>query len=168
MQNRDFKIESMAPAHWPDVVRIYQEGIDTGIATFENSVPSWKDWDRNHLKCCRLVCKIGSKVLGWAALSPVSSRCVYGGVAEVSVYVGADHRGKGVGISLLQKLILDSEKEGYWTLQSGIFPENNVSIQMHEKAGFRKIGYRERIAKKNGQWKDNVLMERRSSIVGLD
>lgn len=168
MQNREFEIESMTPAHWPDVARIYQEGIDTGMATFENSVPSWEDWDRNHLKSCRLVSKMGPTVLGWAALSPVSSRCVYGGVAEVSVYIGSDHRGKGVGISLLQKLILESEKEGYWTLQSGIFPENTASINMHEKAGFRKIGYRERIAKNNGQWKDNVLMERRSGIVGLD
>ena len=112
--------------------------------------------------------KVGDKVLGWAALSPVSSRCVYGGVAEVSVYVSKNSRGLGIGERLMSELIKASEMEGYWTLQSGIFPENLSSIRLHEKAGFRRIGYRERIGKRDGVWKDNVLMERRSKIIGID
>ncbi len=108
------------------------------------------------------------EVLGWAALSKVSSRCVYGGVAEVSLYVGSRFRGQGVGRALLERLIVESENEGYWTLQSGIFPENQASIALHEKAGFRKIGIRERIGRRDGEWKDNLLMERRSKRVGTD
>ena len=111
---------------------------------------------------------LGERLCGWAALSPVSSRCVYGGVAEVSVYVGSNCQGKGVGKALMARLIAESERQGYWTLQSGIFPENSASIRLHEAVGFRKIGYRERIGKKNGVWTDNILMERRSALVGND
>ncbi len=158
----------MRPEHWPEVARIYREGLDTGIATFETSVPSWEDWDRAHLEVCRLVALVGGDVAGWAALSKVSSRCVYGGVAEVSLYVGSEFRRQGAGRALLERLIVESEQAGYWTLQSGIFPENRASIALHEKAGFRKIGVRERIGKRNGVWKDNLMMERRSQRVGLD
>ena len=158
----------MTSEHWPEVARIYREGLDTGIATFETTVPSWEDWDRGHLEICRFVALNEGEVLGWAALSKVSSRCVYGGVAEVSLYVGSRFRGQGVGRALLERLIVESENEGYWTLQSGIFPENQASIALHEKAGFRKIGIRERIGKRNGEWKDNLLMERRSQRVGMD
>jgi phosphinothricin acetyltransferase len=168
MQRVDTAILPMIPEHWPEVARIYKQGIETGIATFETSVPSWEDWNRNHAASCRLVAVVNEGICGWAALSPVSSRCVYGGVGEVSVYVDEDSRSIGVGTSLLQALIRESEKEGYWTLQSGIFPENQVSITMHEKAGFRKVGYREKIGKMDGRWKDNILMERRSHIVGQD
>ena len=158
----------MTSGHWPQVARIYREGLDTGIATFETTVPSWEDWDRSHLEICRFVAMSGGELSGWAALSKVSSRCVYGGVAEVSLYVGSRFRGQGVGRALLESLIVESENEGYWTLQSGIFPGNRASIALHEKVGFRKIGIRERIGKRDGQWKDNLLMERRSQRVGTD
>lgn len=152
--------------NFPSVAHIYQEGIMTGVATFETSVPSWEDWDRSHLNFGRLCIQHDDKILGWAALSPVSSRCVYGGVAEVSVYVSADARGKGVGKTLLNALISASENNGIWTLQSGIFPENKASIALHEKCGFRIIGYRERIGQLHGRWHDNVILERRSKTVG--
>ena len=156
----------MNAADWPMVAQIYKEGIDTGIATFEQNIPQWEQWDVNHIKSCRLVARYDGQVLGWAALSPVSSRCVYGGVAEVSVYVANNARGKKVGEQLLRELIAESEKQGYWTLQSGIFPENTASIGLHKKCGFRKIGFRERIARQNGVWKDNILMEKRSEKTG--
>ena len=145
---------------------IYREGIATGIATFEKSAPSYDEWDRAHLPHCRLVAVENAKVLGWAALSPVSSRCVYGGVAEVSVYIDKNSRGKGIGSKLLESLIKESESEGYWTLQSGIFPQNKASIALHEKVGFRYIGKRERIGQLDGIWYDNLLYERRSPVVG--
>ncbi len=149
------------------VGEIYTEGIATGMATFETSVPSWEDWDKAHMDIGRIVALENGVVLGWAALSPVSSRCVYGGVAEVSVYVAAEARGKGVGKYLLNQLIQISEENGLWTLQSGIMKANVASIALHEKCGFRTIGYRERVGQLNGQWKDNVLMERRSTVVGV-
>lgn len=152
--------------HFPEVARIYQEGIATGLATFETTVPSWEDWDRSHLNFGRLCIEHDYEVLGWAALSPVSSRCVYGGVAEVSVYISAKARGKGLGMTLLNALIEASEINGIWTLQSGIFPDNKPSIALHEKCGFRMIGYRERIGQLHGKWHDNVIMERRSKTVG--
>ena len=161
-------IRPMESADWQDVADIYAQGIATGIATFETSVPSYEDWDNNHLTSCRLVASAGGQLAGWAALSPVSGRCVYGGVAEVSVYVSPDFHGKGIGKLLLNQLILDSEAEGLWTLQSGIFPENAASIRLHEACGFRKIGYREKVAKRDGHWKDNLIFERRSTVVGQD
>ncbi|MGB5321822.1 N-acetyltransferase family protein [Lutimonas sp.] len=159
-------IRTMEPADWKAVSEIYKEGILTGFATFETEVPSWDQWNSNHIAVCRLVAVAGKKVKGWAALSAVSSRCVYGGVAEVSVYVAKNARGKQIGEQLLRELIAQSEKEGYWTLQSGIFPENTASIGLHKKCGFRKIGFRERIAQLNGVWKDNILMEKRSEKTG--
>ncbi len=152
---------------WAVVSRIYAEGIATGFATFETAVPLYEDWDKAHLSRCRVVAVMGSDLLGWAALSPVSSRCVYGGVAEVSVYIAEKNRGLGIGRLLMEMLIEFSEKEGLWTLQSGIFPENEGSIRLHEKVGFRRIGKRERIGMLKGIWKDNLLFERRSSLVGV-
>ena len=153
---------------WAQVSKIYAEGIATGFATFEKEIPSYDSWDSAHMNTCRLVAVKNDKMLGWAALSLVSSRCVYGGVAEVSVYVGKDCRGMGVGKTLMVTLIKESEKEGLWTLQSGIFPENKGSIELHKKVGFRYIGKRERVGKLDGVWKDNVLFERRSKVVGIE
>lgn len=166
MQSKLLQIDQMKAVDWPNVAQIYKEGIDTGIATFEQNIPQWEQWDLNHIKSCRLVARYDGQVLGWAALSPVSSRCVYGGVAEVSVYVANNARGKKIGEQLLRELIAESEKQGYWTLQSGIFPENTASIGLHTKCGFRKIGFRERIGQLNGVWKDNILMEKRSEKTG--
>lgn len=161
-------ISPMLPGHWEAVKQIYEEGIATGHATFQTEAPAWPDWDAGHIAGCRFVALEGNEVLGWAALTPVSGRCVYAGVAEVSVYVGAKARGKSIGSLLLQKLIEESEKNGFWTLQSGIFPENKASIAIHEKNGFRIVGYREKIGKMGTVWRDNVFMERRSAVVGTD
>ncbi|QSE96596.1 GNAT family N-acetyltransferase [Fulvivirga lutea] len=161
------QIESLSKSNYPDVANIYQQGISTGIATFETKVPGWEDWDKSHLPYGRLVAVEGNTVLGWAALSPVSSRCVYGGVAEVSIYLAEQARGKGIGKQLLNALIAASEENGIWTLQAGVFPMNKASIALHEKCGFRMIGYKERIGQLNGQWIDNILLERRSKIVGI-
>ena len=161
-------IRNMEIKDWENVSRIYRLGIDTGIATFEKEIPSWNTWDTAHLKSCRLIAENDHKIVGWAALSPVSGRCVYGGVAEVSVYVDISHNNKGIGTRLLQELIKESEKNGIWTLQSGIFPENKASIQLHKKLGFREIGFREKIGKKDGVWYDNVILEKRSKTIGID
>jgi phosphinothricin acetyltransferase len=158
----------MQESDWPAVARIYKEGLDTGIATFETTVPNYSDWDQAHLAYGRLIATSNTTELGWAALSPVSNRCVYGGVAEISVYVSEQARGRGIGLLLLKRLIPLSEQHGIWTLQSGIFPENTASIRVHEKAGFRLIGRRERVGKRDGVWKDNLLFERRSTTVGID
>jgi len=157
----------MEASDWGAVSEIYKEGIATGFATFETDIPSYESWDSAHMNSCRIVATENDNVLGWAALSPVSSRCVYGGVAEVSVYVGSDSRGKGVGRLLMENLIEESESEGLWTIQSGIFPENKGSIELHKKVGFRYIGKRERVGKLDGKWKDNLLFERRSETVGI-
>jgi L-amino acid N-acyltransferase YncA len=167
MKNAEIIITEMLPDHWNAVADIYKQGIATGMATFEKDIPSWDTWNANHIENCRSIALIENKIIGWAALSAVSSRCVYGGVAEVSVYVGAENRAKGIGELLLRNLIDQSEKAGYWTLQSGIFPENKKSIDLHQKAGFRIMGYREKIGQLDGVWKDNILMERRSKKVGL-
>ncbi len=158
----------MQTSDWKQVSQIYAQGIATGFATFEQDIPSFQSWDQAHADQCRLVAVEAGEILGWAALSPVSSRCVYGGVGEVSVYIAGNSRGKGVGKLLMQRLIEESEKAGFWTLQSGIFPENKASIHLHEKVGFRYIGKRERVGKLNGSWKDNLLFEKRSNIVGID
>ena len=160
-------IRIMSPNDWRSVSEIYKEGIETGMATFEKEVPTWKNWNINHIEACRLVARINNEIIGWAALSAVSSRCVYGGVAEVSLYVTRRVRGRGVGQQLLIQLISKSESAGYWTLQSGIFPENKASLSLHEKMGFRKIGFRDRIGQLDGVWKDNILLERRSKNTGL-
>lgn len=161
----DFVIGVMEAAVWPAVRAIYAEGIATGNATFETEVPAWAAWDAAHLPHCRLVAREGERVLGWAALSPVSGRCVYAGVAEVSVYAAADSRGRGVGKALLRALITASEQAGIWTLQAGIFPENEASLALHRACGFRRVGVRERIGELAGVWRDVVLLERRSTVV---
>ena len=162
------QIREMQPTDWNSVARIYAEGIAMGYATFEKSIPTYEAWNSAHLNSCRFVAVDNSSILGWAALSPVSNRCVYGGVAEVSVYVTKEHLGNGMGKMLMYHLISESEKIGLWTLQSGIFPENEASIALHKKVGFRYIGKRERVGQLDGVWKDNLLFERRSKIVGID
>lgn len=161
-------IDVLTAAEWEDVRRIYAEGIATGNATFETEPPSWEAWDRAHRPDSRLVARHGDRVLGWAALSPVSGRCVYGGVAEVSVYVAAAARGHGVGRRLLEALVSASEAAGVWTLQAGIFPENWASIALHELCGFRRVGTRERLGRLGGKWRDVALLERRSRRVGVE
>lgn len=157
----------MQPEQWDVVRAIYQDGIATGDATFETKAPEWAEWDASHIPAPRLVATDGGRVLGWAALSAVSERCVYGGVAEVSVYVAADARGMGVGRALLRRLIEESETNGIWMLQAGIFPENTASIELHRKCGFREVGRRERLGKHFGRWRDVLLLERRSRVAGL-
>jgi L-amino acid N-acyltransferase YncA len=164
----NFIIDSMRPHDWEFVRAIYLEGIATGQATFEIEAPDWDRWDAGHLPQCRLVARNDDTVLGWAALSPVSRREVYAGVAEVSVYVAAAARGCGVGGALMRALIGASERHGVWTLQSIVFPENQASIVLHLKHGFREVGRRERIARHHGVWRDTVVLERRSSVVGVD
>ena len=161
------KITTLLPAHWDVVKKIYEEGIATGNATFQTSAPSWEEWDAAHSAKPRLIAIENDEILGWAAITPVSGRCVYAGVGEVSVYVSTKARGKGIGKKLLQNLIQESEKENFWTLQAGIFPENKASLAIHEACGFRVIGTRERIGKMNGVWRDTVLLERRSNKTGV-
>lgn len=161
-----FSINPLLPTHWPAVKRIFEEGIATGLASLETSAPPWEEWDTHHDQRCRLVAVEGEEVLGWAALTPVSHRCVYGGVSEVSIYIGAAHRGKGVGKQLFQALVDASEEAGFWTLESIVFQDNVASINLHKAVGFREIGYRERISKFQGKWITTVLLERRSKTVG--
>jgi len=162
-------IRKLEAADWPAVERIYLEGIATGQATFQTEAPAWADWDKSHLADLSFVAVAeGGDVAGWVALSPVSSRCVYAGVAEVSVYVAADFRGQQVGSRLLTHLIASSEQANIWTLQAGIFPENEASVKLHQKLGFRIVGLRERVAKHHGVWRDVYLLERRSQAVGVD
>ncbi|HEX8338448.1 MAG TPA: GNAT family N-acetyltransferase [Pyrinomonadaceae bacterium] len=162
-------VENMLPEHWPGVRAVYLEGLATGDATFETEAPDWERWDSVHLRACRLVALDGGgRVAGWAALSPVSAREVYAGVAEVSVYVGAGFRGRGLGRALLEALVRESEAEGIWTLQAGIFPENVASVALHESCGFRVVGRRERVGRLRGRWRDTVLLERRSRTAGVD
>lgn len=158
----------MSAADWSSVAAIYKQGIESGNATFQQDVPTWDDWNDGHLKSCRIIAELDSAIVGWAALSPVSGRCIYAGVAEVSVYVSSNHRGQKIGAQLLEKLISESEQAGIWTLQSGIFPENTSSLKIHLNSGFRQVGYREKIGKMNGVWRNTVLLERRSKIVAYD
>jgi phosphinothricin acetyltransferase len=162
----DRVIRALTSDDWPDVARIYEEGIQTGNATFETRVPEWEDWDAGHLEVCRLVLEEAGVTLGWAALSAVSRRQVYSGVAEHSIYVAGDARGRGVGAGLLGSLVTSSEEAGFWTLQTAIFPENETSISLHTRYGFRVVGVRERLGLHRGRWRDVVLMERRSPLVG--
>ncbi|HEX2722545.1 MAG TPA: GNAT family N-acetyltransferase [Gemmatimonadaceae bacterium] len=164
----EIEIGQMSAADWDSVAGIYADGIATGQATFQTSVPTWEQWDKAHLPNCRLVARgIDDGLYGWAALLPVSARPVYAGVAEVSIYIASAARGKGVGKRLLNALITESEKDGRWTLQAGIFPENEASVAMHLACGFRIVGRRARIGCHHGVWRDNLLLERRSSVVGV-
>ena len=163
----EITIDAMQDKYWQSIRAIYSEGIRTGNATFETKVPTKEAWNKDHLEECRLVAKRGDKIVAWAALSPVSGRCIYAGVAEVSIYVSAKFRGRGIGKQLLQALIEDSEHSGIWTLQAGIFPENKASVSIHESLGFRIVGLREKIGRLDGIWRDVILMERRSKIVGI-
>ena len=159
-------IESMHPDDWEYVARIYAQGIATGLATFETSVPTWEEWDRAHLESCRLVARDRSRVQAWAALSDVSDRCAYRGVAEVSVYVAVEARGSGIGRALLGSLIEASEVAGIWTLQAQMFADNVPSARLHESCGFRHVGVRERLGQLAGRWHDVTVFERRSPAVG--
>jgi len=183
----DYQIIPMAPDAWPTVRRIYREGIATGDATFETEVPEWEEFDSSHLKNCRLVALEAHPVeieededdsgfldtqtaliaVAWAALSPVSNRQVYRGVAEVSLYVAEAARGRGAGKALLKALVQKSERDGIWTLQAGVFPENTASIALHKSCGLRKVGVRRRIGKLGDRWRDVLLLERRSKVNGV-
>jgi phosphinothricin acetyltransferase len=156
-------VRDLCPDDWTEVAAIYHDGMRDGMATFETEVPSWEDWHASHTQ--RVVAEIDERVIGWAALSPVSSRWAYRGVAESSVYVSRDAQGKGVGRALMQELIARSERAGIWTLQTSIFPENNASLRLHDSVGFRVVGVRRAIGKRDGLWRDTVLMERRSEVI---
>jgi L-amino acid N-acyltransferase YncA len=159
-------IHELTRAAWPQVRRIYEEGIATGNATFDTAAPEWAAWDRGHLPGHRLVATLGGRVVGWAALSPVSERCCYAGVAEVSVYVTGAAAGRGVGRALLDELVRRAEAAGIWTVQAGVFPENTASLALHRRCGFRTVGVRERLGQLDGRWRDVVLLERRSPLFG--
>ncbi len=162
-------IHPMQAADWTVVAQIYAEGIATGEATFETEVPGWETWHASRLPHSRFVARSeAGEVVGWAALSAVSSRCVYAGVAEVSVYVAPAAWGQGIGRQLLQTLIDSAEAEGIWTLQAGIFPENVASVTLHKKLGFRVVGRREKLGQQYGRWRDVLFLERRSQTVGVD
>jgi len=162
------QIRPLTADDWESVSEIYLDGIGTGQATFEKRAPSWGEWNVNHLAAPRLVASSGDRVVGWAALSPVSARVVYAGVTEVSVYVADVWRGKGVGRALLERLVVESEKNEIWTLQATVFARNVASLALHKSCGFREVGRRERIGRMNGIWRDTILLERRSKLVGLD
>ena len=164
----NYEIREMQPSDGEKVIEIFQEGIDGGNATFEQNVPTWEAWDNKFFKICRFVLEDENEnIFGWAALQPISNRDCFKGVAEVSIYLKNEFQGKGLGKMLLRKLILDSEEHEFWTLQSGIFPENEASINVHLNLGFRKVGTRERIGQMNGVWRDVILLERRSAVVGI-
>jgi len=162
------EIVEMHPADWDRVRAIYEGGIASGQSTFEVEAPNWEKWDASHLAFGRLVARVDGRVVGWAALSPVSSRCCYAGVAEVSVYVDGECRGEGIGRQLLLAEIAESERRGIWTLQGGTFPENEASLRLQRACGFRVIGKRERVGQLHGVWRDTILTERRSPVVGVD
>jgi len=162
----DFEIDLMSAEDWPSASEIYRQGIATGDATFATEPQDWEYWDKAHHNECRLVARQNAQVLGWAALSAVSARAVYAGVAEVSVYISESARGRGVGKALLRALIEQSEQNEIWTLQAGIFPENVASVALHKSCGFREVGVRQRLGKMGNRWRDVLLLERRSSSVG--
>ncbi len=169
----EYQTGIMKPEDWVQVRSIYLEGIATGNSTFEADAPDWDKWDFNHLREHRLVTRADGRIVAWAALSPVSTRCIYSGVAELSLYVAAKHRGKGIGSTLLEAIITSTERAGIWTLQGGIFPENTPSLSLVKKHGFREIGRREKIGKMTygelaGTWRDVILVERRSTVTGIE
>ena len=161
-------IRQLEATDWRRVRAIYLEGIATGEATFETEAPSWEAWDATHLEFARLIALSNGELCGWAALSAVSKRAAYAGVAEVSVYVAAEFRKRGLGLKLLQRLIGESEQYGIWTLQASVFPENAATVALHKRCGFREVGRRQRIGRLNGVWRDTMLLERRSEVVGTE
>jgi L-amino acid N-acyltransferase YncA len=164
---KNIVVKNMSDDNWNSVQEIYKSGIETKNATFEKNAPEWESWDSLHRKDCRLIVEFDKRVNGWAALSNVSERCVYSGVAEVSIYIDPEFQGKGIGNILMQSLITESEKNKIWTLQAGIFPENEGSLHLHQKFGFRIIGRREKIGKMDEHWRDVIMLERRSKITGI-
>lgn len=157
----NLKFRPLVESDWPSVSEIYRLGLETRLATFETNVPTWGDWDSSHLETCRIIAEVENRVAGWAVLSPVSKRKVYEGVAEVTIYIHPDFSGRGIGSALINELIIQSESEGFWTLQSSVFTENIASIRLHLKHGFREVGYREKIAQLDGEWRNTVILERR-------
>jgi phosphinothricin acetyltransferase len=164
----DVSIRQLEATDWPHVRAIYLRGIATGQATFETTAPTWEAWAAAHLEFARVVALSDGELCGWAALSPVSKRAAYAGVAEVSVYVAEEFRKRGIGLKLLQRLIAESEQHGIWTLQASVFPENAATVALHQRCGFREVGRRERIGRLNGVWRDTMLLERRSQVVGSE
>jgi phosphinothricin acetyltransferase len=165
--NNKVRFRPLLACDWNLVAKIYKQGIDTNLATFQTEVPDWDCWHKSHLKQARIVAIIGDEIVGWAALLPVSSRYCYRGVAEVSIYISTDHLGQKIGSQLFDELIAQSEKHGIWTLQSSVFAENTASIKLHHRFGFRQLGIRENIAQHHGLWRSTVILERRSKINGL-
>ncbi|MFC2947463.1 GNAT family N-acetyltransferase [Virgibacillus sediminis] len=161
-------IDKMEKKDWEQVRDIYRDGINTGNATFDTETPDWEEWDRKYLPVCRLAAREGQRVVGWAALLPVNAKAAFSGVAELSIYLRAGTTGKGLGTRLMDELVKESELQGFWTLQAGIFPENKGSIRLHEKFGFERVGVRRRLGKLHGVWRDVLLMERRSNTVGIE
>ena len=162
-------LRAMEPADWPAVAEVYRQGVESGDATFERDVPSWEEWDVSKRTTCRIVAVADGELVGFACLGPTSKRSVYAGVCEVMVYVADGARGRGIGGRLMEELVAQSERDGVWTLQASIFPENRASIRAHERVGFRVLGTRERIARfHDGRWRDTVIMERRSRSVGTE
>ena len=164
----EIRVRPLLKEDWDSVSKIYKEGMATGIATFETRIPSWTEWDEKHIESCRIVAELDSFVVGFAVLSQVSKREVYKGVAEVTLYISKNHRGKRIGELLLNALIIESEKHGFWTLNAAIFSENTKSIHLHEKCGFRIVGVREKLGQRYGKWHDNYLLERRSKTIGIE
>ena len=160
-----FEVDSLTPQDWPAVKAIYEEGMATGDATFDTVAPTWEAWDGDHVTSPRLVARADGEVVAWAALTPVSRRAVYRGVADLSIYVALERRGRGIGRVLLRAMIERSEAEGIWTLQAGVFPENAASLALHRACGFRVVGTRERMGFMDGRWRDVILLERRSGLV---
>ena len=159
------ELQALRPDDWPAVREIYEAGIATGDATFETAAPGWQVWDATHLADHRLVARDGGRVVGWTALAPVSDRCAYAGVAEDSIYVAPDLQGRGVGRALLSAVVASAEQGGIWTVQTGIFPENQASVRLHQACGFRVVGLRERLGRLQGRWRDVLLLERRSPVI---
>ncbi|PKB80064.1 MAG: N-acetyltransferase [SAR202 cluster bacterium Io17-Chloro-G9] len=167
MKTDNHTIDEMAASDWAAVREIYIQGITTGHATFNTTPPLWEQWDKSHLPACRLVARADERVVGWAALSPISGMPAYAGVAEVSIYVAEDQRSSGIGKALLRGLVEASESAGIWTLEAKILAENTASLALHASCGFRTVGSRERVGQLNGVWRDAMLLERRSDSVGI-
>lgn len=168
LTQNEIQVRSIDVSNFHEVQTIYQHGLDTRNATFETNIPTWEKWDASHLTHSRIGIYYQDKMVGWGSLTKVSDRCVYEGVAEISVYIHKDFWGRGIGTIVMNQLIEESERNGIWSLMSGVFPENESSIQLHLKHNFRIIGTRERIAKLDNQWRNTVLLQRRSDVVGVD